>query len=148
MSTHSDTSASGRTYYPGPGIVVHRDYIETWQGRYRIRDLIVEDPHYFYAYPARAVALYCALVELLLAAGVGAVHGSGMALLCGAGAVAAIGMGGAVWADDRRNPRRMELAAWHRDRRVVLFASNDRRVFEQVRRAIVRALEANRPPRP
>jgi hypothetical protein len=148
MSTNSETSATGRTYYPGPGIVVHRDYIETWQGRYRVRELTVEDPRYFYAYPARAVALYCGLLELLLAVGIAAVYGSGQAVIIGAGVIAAIGVGGAAWADDRRNPRRMVLAAWHQGRRVVLFASQDRQTFEQVRRAVVRALEANRLPRP
>jgi hypothetical protein len=144
MAANSDTSAD-RPFYPGPGIVVRRDYIDTAEARYRLRDLVIEDPCYYYAYPARAVALYCGLVELLLAVAVAAVYGSVEALLCGAGAVAAAGLAGALWIDDRRNPRRMELFAWHRGRRFVLFASNDRRVFEQVRRAVVRAVEANRP---
>lgn len=93
MSVHSDTSAGGRTYYPGPGIVVTSAYIETAAARYQVRDLI-------------------------------------------------------IWIDERRNPRRMELAAWHEGRRIVLFTSTNRRVFEQVRRAVVRAVEANSLPRP
>lgn len=148
MSANSDTSAGGRIYYPGPGIVVTGVYIETWEARYRVRDLIIDDPRYFYAYPARAVAVYCGMVELLLATGVAAVYGSAEALLCVAGTVAGTGLAGAILIDDRRNPRRMELVAWHEGRRVVLFTSNDQRVFEQVRRAVVRALEADRRPRP
>lgn len=148
MSANPDTSADERTYYPGPGIVITSVHIETSVRRYRVRDLVIDDPHYFYAYPARAVALFCGVVELLLAIGVAALYGSGTVLLCAAGVVAAIGLVGALWIDDRRNPRRMELAAWYKGRRVVLFVSNDQRVFEQVRRAVVRALEANRRPRP
>ncbi|GAA3347226.1 hypothetical protein GCM10020358_61180 [Amorphoplanes nipponensis] len=148
MAANSDTSAGGRVYYPGPGIVVTRAYIETSQARYRIGDLVIDDPSYLYAHPARAVALYCAVVELLLATGVAALYGSAGTLLCGSGAVAAAGLAGALWADDRRNPRRMELTAWYRGRRVVLFASADHRVFEQVRRAVIRAREANERPQP
>jgi hypothetical protein len=150
MSANSHTSENGRTYYPGPGIVVTSVYIESWEARYRIRDLLIEDPRYFYAYPARAVALYCGMVELLLAAVVAGGYGSAEAflLLGAAGAVAGTGLAGAIWMDDRRNPRQMELAAWHEGRRIVLFTSHDQRVFEQVRRAVVRALEANRRPRP
>jgi hypothetical protein len=147
MTANSDTSAGGWTYYPGPDIVVTSVYIDTWAARYRIRDLNVEGPRYFYAYPARAVALYCGAIELLLAIGVAALYGSAEALLCPAGAVAAIGLAGAIWIDDRRNPRRMDLVAWHEGRRIVLFTSNDQRVFEQVRRAVIRAVETNRRPR-
>ena len=146
MTVNTDTSADGRIFYPGPGIVVTSVYIKTWEARYRVRDLSVQDPRYFYAYPARAVALYCGLVELLLGGVAAAAFGS-PEMLIPAGAVAALGLTGAIWVDDRRNPRRMELIAWHDRRRVVLFTTNDKRVFEQVRRAVVRALEANRGPR-
>jgi hypothetical protein len=145
MSANSDTAAPARTYYPGPGIVVTSVHIDTWETRYRVRDLIIEDPQYFYSYPARVVALYCGLVELFLAGVVAALYGSAPVLLCVAGAVAAAGLVGAIWLDDRRNPRRMELTAWHEGRHIVLFTSDNRRVFEQVRRAVVRAEEANRP---
>jgi hypothetical protein len=130
-------------YYRGPGIVVTRTHIETTNSIYRIRDLVIENPTYFYAHPARLVALYCGALELLIAAGFGALNGSAGWILCVAGFVAAAGVGGAIWIDDYRNPRHMELTAWHRGRRVLLFASDDQRVFEQVRRAVVRALEAN-----
>ena len=146
MSLNRDTSAGGRTYYPGPGIVVTSAYIENGENRYPVRELTVENVHYFYAYPARMVALYCAAVEVLLAAVVAALYGSAEMLLCAAGVVAAAGLGGAIWADDQHNPRRLMLIAWHGKRRVVLFESTDQRIFEQVRRAVVRALEANRLP--
>jgi hypothetical protein len=147
MSANPDTSAGGRVYYPGPDIVVVGDHIETGEARYRLRDLAIDDPSYFYLYPARIVALYCGAVELLLAFGIAALYGSAPAILCLAAAIAAIGMAGAIWTDDRKNPRRMELTAWYEGRRVVLFVSHDQRVFEAVRRAVVRALEADRPPR-
>lgn len=149
MTLNSDTSATGRpVYYPGPGIVVTRTYIETEDSIYRVRDLVVEDPTYLYTHPARAVALYCGALELLVTIGFAALHGSAGWTLCVAGVLAAMGMGGAIWIDDYRNPRHMELTALHRGRRVVLFTSDNHRVFEQVRRAVVRAVEANRRPGP
>ncbi|MBL7260379.1 DUF6232 family protein [Paractinoplanes lichenicola] len=148
MTLNSDTSETGRpVYYPGPGIVVTRTYIETEDSIYRVRDLVVEDPSYLYVHPARAVALYTGALELVLSVGVAAVSGSAW-LPCAAGVLAAMGVGGAVWIDDYRNPRNMELTALHRGRRVVLFTSDNQRVFEQVRRAVVRAVEANSRPRP
>jgi hypothetical protein len=147
MVPNADTSAVERIYFPGPGIVVGSRQIVTGEAHYRVRDLTIEDPSYFYAHPARAVALYCGAVEMFLGIGVGALYGSA-ALLCLAGVVSGSGLAGAIWVDDHRNPRRMELDAWYQGRHVVLFVSNDQRVFEQVRRAVVRALEANRPPRP
>jgi len=148
MSSNSDTSAGGRIYYQGPDIVVTSLYIQTLEDRYRINDLNVEGPRYFNAYPARVLALYCGIVGLLLAAGAALLYGSAELLLCTVGLVASIGLASAIWIDERRNPRWMELAAWHRGRRVILFASNDKRVFGQVQRAVVRALEANRRPQP
>lgn len=147
MPANSDTSADGRIYYPGPGVVVTSRYIRTPEASYPVRDLIILDPCYFYAHPARAAALYCGVVEFLLAAVAAALLGSA-AWLCLAGVVVGVGMAIAVLIDHHRNPRRMELAAWHAGRRVILFASTDRRRFEQVRRAVVRAREANRRPRP
>ncbi|GIF00344.1 DUF6232 family protein [Paractinoplanes rishiriensis] len=149
MTLNSDTSEADQpVYYPGPGIVVTGTYIETDDSIYRVRDLVVEDPAYFYAHTARAVALYCGTLELLLAAGVAALYGSASWLLGAAGVLAATGLIAAIWIDYCRNPRHMELTALHRGRRVVLFTSDNRRVFEQVRRAVVRALEAKRPLRP
>jgi hypothetical protein len=147
MSPNSDTTAHGRIYYPGPGIVVTSVYIETPEARYPVRDLVIENPSGLFAHPARAAALFAGVVEFALAAVVATVLGSA-AWLWVAGAVVALSVAGAVLADNRRNPRWMELTAWHQGRRVVLFASADQRVFGQVQRAVVRAREAHRPPRP
>jgi hypothetical protein len=46
--------------------------------------------------------------------------------------------------DRRRNPRWMELRAIHHGRETVLFRSRDQREFGQVRRAVIRAVEAHR----
>ena len=148
MTQNADTSRDERIYFPGPGIVVTSAWILTREGRYRVRDLHFDNLRYVYAYPARAVALYCGLVELLLAAGFAAAYGSAEVMLCAAGVVAAVGMTGAVIVDERRNPRWMELAAWHQGRHIVLYATDDRVTFGQVRRAVVRAVEANEPPLP
>jgi hypothetical protein len=149
MTVNSDTSAGGRIwlFYPGPKIVVRSDYIETREARYPVRDLIDQRVHYFDAHIARAVALYCGLIELLLGGVASAAFGSPQMLLP-TGAVAALGLTGAIWTDYRRNPRWMELIAWHEGRPVVLFATSDKRVFEQVRRAVRRAREVNQEPRP
>lgn len=69
-------------------------------------------------------------------------------VLMPAGAIAGLGVAAATWTDDRRNPRLMELIARYEGRQVVLFSSDNERVFDQVRRALVRALEADRRPRP
>jgi hypothetical protein len=53
-----------------------------------------------------------------------------------------------VWAAarTRTRPRRSELQATYRGSRVVLYASSDVRVFNQVTRALRRAVEDARPP--
>lgn len=53
MLANSDTSVNGHIFYPGPGIVVTSRYILTGQARYRVRDLLIEDPHYFYGHLRR-----------------------------------------------------------------------------------------------
>ncbi|WP_199510681.1 DUF6232 family protein [Nucisporomicrobium flavum] len=148
MSAESVTSSNHRILYPGPDIVVTDVYIETPSARYPVRRLAILDPEQIYTHPGLIVALYCGGVELLLAFSVAVLYGSAQALLCTAGVLAGGGMAGAVLVDNRRNPRWMELTAWYEGRLVVLFASDDQRIFGQVHRAVVRAIEANRPPRP
>nr|AHE14755.1 hypothetical protein asmbl_4 [uncultured bacterium] len=131
-----------RYFYPGPRIVVTDVYIVTADGRYYLRDLIFTNVEYYYAYPARTVALFCAAIELLLAIPVAVMYGS-MSLI-GAGLLAAVGIGGALLRDDRRNPRLMKLTAVHCRTPLVLFRSVDKTEFEQVRRAVIRAVETNR----
>ena len=142
MTANTDTSAHGRVFYPGPRIVVGSAGIWTTKAYYPVRELLIEDPRYFYGYPAVLVALFCGSVELLLALGIAALAGPVLVPLGVAGALAAAGLAAAILFDSRRNPRRMELTAWYQGRRVVLFVSTDQRVFGQVRRAVVRAAEA------
>src|SRR4051812_37682099 len=120
MALDSNTSAAGRYFYPGPRIVVTNVYIETADGRYYLRDLVFSNVKYYYANPARTVALFCAALELLLAVPLAVMYGS--VALIGAGLLAAVGVGGALLRDDRRNPRLMELTAVHRGTPVVLFS--------------------------
>jgi hypothetical protein len=126
--------------------VVTDVYIDTADGRYYLRDLIFTNVKYYYAYPARTVALFCAAIELLLVIPIAVMYGS--VGLIGAGLLAAVGMGGALLSDNRRNPRLMELTAVHCRTPLVLFRSVDKTEFEQVRRAVIRAVEANRRPHP
>lgn len=144
MTAHTDTSAHGRIFYPGPRIVVSSAGIRTAEAYYPVRDLLIEDPRYYYGYPALLVALFCGSVELLLALGIAVLAGPVLVPLGVAGALAGAGLVAAILFDSRRNPRRMELTAWYQGRRVVLFVSADQRVFGQVRRAVVRAAEVAR----
>lgn len=146
MALESNTSAAGRCFYPGPRIVVTNVYIDTADGRYFLRDLVFTNVKYYYAHPARTVAAFCAALEMLLAVPLAVRYGS--VALMGAGLLAAVGMCGALLRDDRRNPRLMELSVVHRRTPMVLFSSADKTEFEQVRRAVVRAVEASRRPRP
>jgi hypothetical protein len=122
--------------------VVTDIYIDTAEGRFYLRDLAFANVKYYYAYPARTVASFCAAIELLIAIPVALMYGSVGPI--GAGLLAAVGMGGALLRDDRRNPRLMELTAMHCRTSLVLFRSVDKTEFEQVRRAVIRAVEAHR----
>ncbi|MFI1990027.1 DUF6232 family protein [Actinoplanes sp. NPDC020271] len=147
MSTHSRTAKTGRILFPGPGIVVTSTHVETFEGCYRIRDLVIENPCYYYAFPTKVMAIYCGAVEMLASILPAALSGSPV-LFGAAGLLAGAGLTGAILIDHHRKPRWMTLTARCRGRRIVLFSSRDRRVFEQVRRAVVRAQEASRRPKP
>ncbi|HEX9999717.1 MAG TPA: DUF6232 family protein [Actinoplanes sp.] len=146
MALDSNISEAGRYFYPGPRIVVTNVYFDTPDGRFYLRDLVFIGVRCHYAYPARTMALYCAVLELLLTVPFAVRFGS--VALIGAGLLVAVGMGGAVLRDGRRNPCLMELTAVHRQTPVVLFSSADKTEFGQVRRAVNRAVEANRHHRP
>lgn len=146
MALDSNTSATGRYFYPGPRIVVTNLYVETAAGRFFLRHLVFTNIRYYYAYPARSVALFCGALELLLALPFAVLYGS--LPMIAAGLLAAVGMAGALLRDERRNPRLMELTAVYRRTPMVLFSSTDKTEFEQVRRAVIRAVEANRGHRP
>jgi hypothetical protein len=133
-------------YYRGPGIVVTSQYIENADGRYLVRDLRPIYRVQVFAHPTRTVALICGAIELALAAPLAAAYGS-VILLC-AGFIATFGVAAALLVDGRRNPRWMALRAVCGGRKITLFSSRNQREFEQVRRALIRAVEANRRPRP
>ena len=150
MVLNSDTSAAGQGgwiihYYRGPRIVVTSHYIENADGRYLVRDLRHINRVHVFSHPARTVALICGAIELALAAPLAVAYGSA-ALLC-AGFITAFGLATAILVDGRRNPRWMALRAVHKGRQIKLFSSRDQQEFEKVRRAVIRAVEANRSPR-
>ncbi|MEV4515139.1 DUF6232 family protein [Dactylosporangium sp. NPDC049525] len=128
-------------YYRGPGIVVTNRQIENDEGCYRIRDLHVINRIQVYTHPARTAALVAAAVEVALAAPMSAAYGS-IPLLC-TGFVSALGIAAAVLVDHRRNPRWMALLAFHHGQEITLFSSRDQQEFGKVRRAVLRAVEAN-----
>jgi hypothetical protein len=145
MAHNSDTSAarhhSETVYHPGPRILVTDRRIETAGRRFPVRELaeiqrIQKDTH-----PARTVALICGGVELLLAVPLAAFYGAVSVL--GVAFVIALGLGGAILVDSRSNPRWMVLVAHYRGQPVTLFSTRNRQEFEQVRRAVLRAVEAD-----
>ncbi|GIF17603.1 hypothetical protein BJ973_009432 [Actinoplanes tereljensis] len=147
MALNSGTSAashSGQTvYYRGRRIRVTSHHIDAVdEGFFLVRDLSQLTRVLSYQYPARKVALISGGIELLLGLALSAFFG--VAVLLGVAVIDAGGLAAAILLDSRRNPRWMELRATHRGQQTVLFRSRDQREFEQVRRAVIRAIEANR----
>jgi hypothetical protein len=148
MAIYADVAESNKGrrihyYYRSPDIAVTSRGIENMEGTYRVRDLDLINRVHIDAYPARKLALFCGAVELVLAVPLTVVYGP-VVLLCAA-FVIAIGFGTAQMVDSRRNPRWMALQAVHFGEEITLFQSCDQQEFEQVRRAVIRAVEANRP---
>jgi hypothetical protein len=133
--------SSETVYHPGPRILVTSGRIETAGGRFSIRHLDEFRCVYDYPHPARKIALICAGIELGVAVPLAAVADSVPVLW--AGLVVAAGLGAATWAHSRNNPTWMMLTAEHRGVPVTLFSSQDQQEFEQVRRAVMRAVEAD-----
>ena len=142
-STHRPCWA---VYYADHRIVVTSRYVETRAGRYPIAELDGVLRHLTFRHPGRTVALIVGGVELALVLPLVAVFRS-LAMVA-AGVVAVLGMAAGVLLDARRNPRWMELRALHRGADVLLFGTRDKVEFEQVRRALIRAVEINRAPLP
>jgi hypothetical protein len=151
MAINSDPAAARHVFYRGPGVVVTDRYIENRNGRYAIRDLQGIHRVLAFTHPARAVAVFCGAIELALAVPVALTQASvasrSAAILC-VGLVTAFGVAAAIIVDGRRNPRWMALRAELGGREITLFTSRNRPEFEAVRRAVIRAVEANRPLRP
>lgn len=134
-----------RIYYQGPEAVVTSDFFirrGSAQGTFAIRDLrdVCIAPEEVaglgaVGYPAAAaLAAAVVLYELI---------SPWLALaVLGVGAVTA----GCLAVQLRRRPRRQELRAQYRGTTVSLYASTDARVFNQVSRALRRAIENLPPP--
>lgn len=144
MAHNSDTSAAGHrsetVYHPGPDSVVTSVRIDTANGRFLVRDLARIQCVYEYAHPVRTIALICGGLEMALALPLAAAYGA-LSVVC-AGLLAAAGIAAAIMADSHQNPKWMVLVAVHRGRAVTLYRSRDRQQFEQVRRAVLRAVQA------
>ena len=142
MAPNPDSTITGRgseiIYYPGPQVVVTSRRI----GDYPVGELTKIWCEHEYAYPARVVAMICGGIELALAAPLALAFGAVLFLV--AGVIAALSVAGAILLDGRRNPRWMAIRAEHRGRVVTLFSSRHRQEFGHVKRAVIRAVEANR----
>jgi hypothetical protein len=129
--------------YRSPEIAVTNRSIENSDGSYLVRDLDRINRVRIDAYPATRVALVLGAIGLVLAVPFAAVYGPAAVLF--AGFVIAVGLGVAHMIDSRNNPRWMALNALHLGQEITLFQSRDKQEFEQVRRAMIRAVEAKRP---
>jgi hypothetical protein len=150
MAVNSRTAAPGHSgwavYYDGPAVVVTSWYVMNTGGRYPVAHLTNIRQVHVRTHTASVAAIFTGTVEILLALPLAVAYGS-LALLC-AGALAALGLVTAMVVDDRRNPRRMALCATHHGRDIELFSSRDKREFERVRRAVIRAVQLSRDPWP
>jgi hypothetical protein len=136
-----------RTYYRGPDAVV-TDQLFAWLTRpaksFVVRDLRSVGLVRAEMNRLRPYTVHVAGGTLILAAATWMTLDSPAAYVLGALAVA---MPSAfVVACLRMRPQRWELHATYRGARVLLYASTDVRVFNQVTRALRRAVEDARPP--
>ena len=134
-----------RIYYRAPDVVVTSELFVVRHGpspgRFAIRDL--RDVGIASGEPEGVrpgVAILPAAVAALVAAAV--VSAAGGVLVAVAIAVSACAAGVAFAVVSQHRPRRCELRATYRGREVTLYASTDARVFNQVGRALRRAIEA------
>ncbi|SNY50053.1 DUF6232 family protein [Paractinoplanes atraurantiacus] len=131
-------------YYPGPGIVVTSRRVDTDQGRFLVRDLTHIYREYQETHLPFKIALFCGGVEVALAVPLAAAYGA--VSLLAAGVLAAGGTGIAAAIESRSRPSWMALVAEHQGRTVTLYSTNDHQRFNQVRRAVLRAVEAGETP--
>lgn len=134
-----------RTYYRGPDAVVTGT---VFAGRdaaqpYAIRDL--RNVHISRAERFEPSAAHVAAGLLIISAtAVPVWHASPLsALALAAFGMPALALGALLW---RMRPQTWELRATYRGAAVVLFYSSDERVFNQVTRALRRAIEDAHPP--
>lgn len=135
---------SNRTYYRGPEVVV-TDRLFVWRTTPTkgfvvrdLRDVELVSPH------RTPYAAYAAVAVVILAIATWALIDSSAAYATGAAAAAVPPL--FVFAGRRMRPQRWELRATYRGYGILLFASSDSRVFNQVARALRRAVEDCRAP--
>jgi hypothetical protein len=130
------------TYYRGPTARITHEVFEVWGPhfqRYSIADL--RDVHVVRGGPdplALASAGATGVVMAAVAASWPFLHSPEAWLVAAALVAAPAVLGGACW---RINPPEWALRATYRSYQVELFRCPDARVFGQVRRALLRALE-------
>jgi hypothetical protein len=138
---------SNRTYYSGPEALV-TDRLFVWRTTpakgFAVRELRNVGLVRGEADRLRPFTVHVAAGALILAAATWAMLDTPAAYVLGFLAVAVPGSFAAFTL--RSRPRRWELRANYRGHEVVLYASSDERVFNQVARALRRSVEAARPP--
>ena len=138
---------STRTYYRGPDAVV-TDRLFVWLTKptkgYVVRDLRSVGLVRTEVNHLRSYTLHVASGTLVLAAATWMTLDSPAAYALGALAIAT--PSAFAVARMRTRPQRWELRATYRGTRVLLYTSTDVRVFNQVARALRRAVEDARPP--
>jgi uncharacterized protein DUF6232 len=137
-----------RIYYLGPDAVVTSELFirrRSPAGKFAIRDLRHVSIAFGETEGVRpgAVAALATAVALIAAAALSRPSGIGYALALLVAALAAGLVGGLLW---QRRPRCWELQAHYQGLVVALYASSDARVFNQVTRALRRAIEDVPPP--
>ena len=145
-SSPSTPRCGWAVYYTDNHITVTSWYVETETGRYPITELDGVLRFLTFRHPGRIMALIAGGIEIGLAVPLAVAFRS--VALALAGLVAAVGMAIGVLMDARANPRWMELRAGYRGDEVLLIGTRDRVAFEQVRRALIRAIEVNHLPWP
>lgn len=130
-------------FYRSPYITVSRHGIETDEGLFLFRDLTQIRRAQLDAHPARRMAAIFGTIEVLIALPFAVLYGSIAVLAAGIVLGAAFGIAHVI--DSRNNPRWMALRAVYSGEEITLFQSCNQQEFEQVRRAVIRAVEVHRP---
>lgn len=134
-------AGASRTRYAKREVSVTADGIATRTTLIPMNELSAFTRELDYGYSFTKVGIICGIVEMAIAIPLAVAYGSPLMLM--AGVLIAGGLAISFLVDVRRNPRRMELVATHRGRRVVLLQTSDRAEFERLRRALIRATEGH-----
>jgi hypothetical protein len=137
-----------RIYYRGPDAIVTSELFVrrgSPAGRFAIRDLrgVCIAPGEPEGVRLSAIVIPAAATALGAAAVVSVAGGVAVAVGI---LLAATGTGAACAVFQQHRVRRFELRGVYRDQEITLYASTDARVFNQVARALRRAMENARPP--